>query len=70
MSSSLNKCDSCGKESDVLVPVKILVETPWGYEMQTRHFCPRCFTILMETHIEDDEEKAKTFIYSLNVDYK
>ena len=71
MSSLNNKCDSCGKSSDVLVPVKILVETSWGYEMQTRYYCPKCFTILLETHIDnDDEEKTKTFIYSVNVDYK
>jgi len=61
-------CDSCGKPSDILVPLKVWVETPWGGEMATRYYCPECFTILMEAYTagsENREGKVETFIYSL-----
>lgn len=67
------KCDSCGKESDILVPLKVWVETSWGGEMATRYYCPSCFTILMEAYVNDDEQETakliETFKYALNTNY-
>jgi len=37
------QCQSCGKYPDILLPIKILQETPFGVEMATRYWCPECF---------------------------
>jgi len=37
------KCDSCYRVVDILIPIRVLCEANSGFEMQLRHYCPECF---------------------------
>jgi len=47
-------CDSCGLIVDTLIPIRVLQEINNGYEMQLKHYCPRCFWDRTEEWEYDD----------------
>lgn len=40
-----DKCGSCGKHVDVLVPVFVLVDSG---KLEVRYYCPKCFYVLTD----------------------
>lgn len=53
------KCDSCEREVDILVPIRILCETRNGMEMQLKHYCPKCFWDITEGWGSRGDESEK-----------
>lgn len=55
------RCDSCDSNSDVLFPIALLVEAPYGKQMVQRWYCIKCKQAI-ETEAdltEDDEEEEE-----------
>ena len=57
-------CKSCGKCVDVLIPLRLLVETKGGMEMQLRHYCPYCFTKIVEEW-DSGRDESKTGLWAV-----
>lgn len=52
----LRKCDSCGEERDLLLPVWVLEETTCGLLMAKKLYCSKCWWERMHT---SDQGKAE-----------
>ena len=58
-----SKCDSCNEKKDILFPIAILIEAPYGNTMAIRYYCLDCKEVIeTEANLEDEdleEEKDK-----------